>query len=80
MKYAKTLYTACIATFVLTLIVLAVIILDVCKVFTMPSGLLLVISFCFMFLLFLSFCSGCVLQTLYDDWKWRHPKNGKWQK
>lgn len=81
MKYAKTFYAVCITTFLVTFAALAIIVLAICKVLALSTGLLLIVAFSFLVLLFLSFCCGCILQTLYDDWKWRSiGKHEKWRR
>ena len=81
MKYQKLFYGVCALVFGITVGFVTLVILSIANVIEISSWTLFVFCIFLLIMLFLSFCCGFILLSIYDDWKWRHvDKNGKWKK
>lgn len=81
MKYKKTFYAVCGLVFLITLWFATILALDVFGVIALSVFKLTLVVIGLLVLLMMSFCCCCILQSFYEDWKWRHVKrNDKWQR
>jgi len=81
MKYQKTFYVLCGCIFISTAAIFIWILLNIFKVISSTSGLMLTACIAFISMLFLSFCCACILKSFYDDMKARRVnKNAKWRR
>lgn len=81
MKYKKTFYVLCGCIFAFTVAIFIWILLNILKVISSTSALMLTACIALLGMLFLSFCCGCILKSFYDDFKARRVnRNAKWHK
>ena len=80
MKHDKLFFCVCGLVFIVTAGLVALIVLDVCNITHLTTTVLLFVCGAVLVMGFVCFCCGCIIQTIYDDWKWRRTnKHGRWK-
>jgi len=81
MKYKKMFYAICFVCFAITCGLITAIVCDLTGVYPISVGLLFFVCFMLLSMIAVDLCCIFVLQTFYEDWKWRHlKKNEKWKR